>query len=260
QKHRNVALLALAAILRPVSNMKLSPHAFGSREVHRDARVFELFDAKLSKMIADIEEIQDLSMTIGIADLIQDDARRASYKHTLLPAHIGITSPPYLNNLDYTMQTRLELFFLGFVKSMTQLKELRKRMIICDAKAMYRDVHDLKYVEGIASIRRVSKQLHERLAHKNWGWDYSRMTLQYFGGMYRTLQNVSRMLWRGARFLLVVGESAHSGVFVPVPSIIGEIGESLDYIVEDIRVQRKRRSSSHDFELAESIVILRRKP
>ena len=37
--HRMLARLAVAAILRPCSNMKLTPHAFGSREERLDAPV-----------------------------------------------------------------------------------------------------------------------------------------------------------------------------------------------------------------------------
>ena len=40
------------------------------------------------------------------------------------------------------MQTRLELFFLDFVKDMNDLRALRKRMIVSDAKAMYKKIKD----------------------------------------------------------------------------------------------------------------------
>ena len=170
---------------------------------------------------------------------------------------LAVTSPPYLNNLDYTMQTRLELFFLDFVKNMEGLKALRKRMVTCDAKAIYRDIEDHKEVSQFESIQRIVAQLHEKLGHRKWGWDYPFMTLQYFGGLLRVLRSVRSCLKPGARFLLVVGESAHAGIKVPVPTILGELGEASDYQLEDIRVERYRRSSSHRFQLAESTVILR---
>ena len=156
------------------------------------------------------------------------------------------------------MQTRLELFFLDFVKSMEELRRLRKRMIVSDAKAMYKEIDDHEAVKDFRSVQAIVEQLRERHRGKNWGWDYAFMTAQYFGGIYRALESVWSLLREGSYFLLVLGESAHSGVLVPVPSIVGELGEAIGYRLEDIQVLRTRRSSSHRFTLAESMVVLRK--
>jgi DNA modification methylase len=258
RSHRDFFLLALAAILRPVSNMKLSAHAFGSRVVRDDAPVVELFESKVLKMLSDLKQLPP-KRKLGKVEIIEGDIRSVNVQDSpLLPASLAITSPPYLNNLDYTMQTRLELFFLDFIKNMQDLRALRKRMIVSDAKAMYKDSEDYKLIDKFMSIKRVIRELEEKLKDKNWGWDYAFMTAQYFGGMYRALKNVYTMLRRGSRFIIVVGDSAHSGVLVPVTTIIGELGEDLGYKLEEIRVHRKRRTSSHNFELQESSVILKK--
>ena len=51
EENRDIPMLALASILRGASNMKLSPHAFGSREVKQDAPVLPMFEMKLAKML-----------------------------------------------------------------------------------------------------------------------------------------------------------------------------------------------------------------
>ena len=255
-ENRDVPMLALASLLRGVSNMKLSPHAFGSREVKQDAPVMLAFETRLRKMLQDIEGLQ-AQEGLGKAEVIQGDVRaQGELEHPLLPADIAITSPPYLNNLDYTMQTRMELFFLGFVKSMEELKQLRKRMMICDAKAMYRDVEDWTRVEQVQSIREIAQRIDDKLGDRGWGWDYAHMTRQYFGGILRALEATRAMLNPGAHFVLVVGESAHAGVLVPVPDLIAELGELVGYHREEIRVLRTRRSSSHTHGLKESSVVL----
>jgi len=256
--HRDLCLLGLAAILRPVSNMKLTPHAFGSRKVKEDAPVFEEFESKICRMLADLKGLPQ-GKRFGQVEVVEGDVREVKVENTsLLPASLAITSPPYLNNLDYTMQTRLELFFLDFVKDMNDLRALRKRMIVSDAKAMYKEIKDHYIVENFPSVRKVVEQLKEKLKDKNWGWDYAFMTAQYFGGMYRALQNVYHMLEPGARFIVVVGESAHSGVLVPVPAIIGDLAQDIGYHLENVAIHRKRRSSSHKYELSEASVILKR--
>lgn len=252
-------LLALAAIMRPVSNMKLTAHAFGSNTRKEDAPVFELYSQKLHKIYQDLEHVQSLEGTVGKSTILNHDARMASsIISDLLPASLAFTSPPYLNNLDYTMQTRLELFFLGMIADMAELRQLRKAMVTCDAKAMYKDVLDSAEVKDVASIQQIVIDLKEMHKDKNWGWDYSYMTTQYFGGMMRVLRSTYPLLRPGAHFVLIVGESAHSSIKVPVPEILAELGERVQYKCEAINTLRNRRSSSHSYELRECEVILRR--
>lgn len=253
---RDLAMLALASILRGASNMKLSPHAFGSRVVKHDAPVMCMFEQKLKKMITDIEWLQEQE-GLGRAEVIEADVRASGgLEHELLPAALAIGSPPYLNNLDYTMQTRMELFFLGFVDNMEGLKKLRKRMMICDAKATYKEIEDWKRVEEIPTIVTISKAIDDKLGDKGWGWDYGRMTRNYFGGLLRAMESVKPMLAPGAKLVLILGESAHAGVLVPVPDLAAELGKIAGYNHAEVRPMRTRRSSSHGFSLKESAVVL----
>jgi SAM-dependent methyltransferase len=257
---REVPMLALASILRGASNMKLSPHAFGSREVKQDAPVLQMFEMKLNKMLDDIEwlEVEGRTRALGRAEVIQGDIRALNGENNpLLPAQIAVCSPPYLNNLDYTMQTRMELFFLGFVDTMNDLKGLRKRMMVSDAKAMYREVQDWQRVEQVESVAQIAADIDDKLGDRGWGWDYGRMTRQYFGGLLRALEAVKPMLAPGAPLVLIVGESAHGGVLVPVPDLTAELGQLAGYTNPEVRVLRTRRSSSHGFSLKESAVVMR---
>jgi hypothetical protein len=259
EENRDILMLALASILRGASNMKLSPHAFGSREVKQDAPVLPMFEMKLAKMLADIEWLEERhrARTIGRAEVVQGDIRAlAGLQHPLLPAQLAIGSPPYLNNLDYTMQTRMELFFLGFVDSMDDLKSLRKQMMICDAKATYRDIEDWQRVAEVTSVAKIAAEIDDKLGDKGWGWDYGRMTRQYFGGLLRALEAIKPMLAPGAKLVLIIGESAHAGVLVPVPDLAAELGNLAGYTHPEVRELRTRRSSSHGFGLKESAVVL----
>ena len=253
-------LLALASILRQASNMKLTPHAFGSNKQKKDAPVYDLFAQKILKIYDDLKHLQSLSCQAGKGHIFHCDARSLGSIHAdMLPASLAVTSPPYLNNLDYTMQTRMELFFLRFVNNMEELRNLRKAMVTCDAKAMYKDVKDSEEVKAVKSIQKIAQDLKQVHEGKNWGWDYAFMTTQYFGGMLKVLKSVKRLLRSHARFMLIVGESAHSGIKIPLPDILAELGERAGYGFEEINVLRRRRSSSHSYELCESEVILRRK-
>jgi hypothetical protein len=102
--------------------MKLTPHAFGSREVKQDSPVLHMFETRLQKMITDLEWLNEQE-ELGKARVIEGDIRdAATLAHLHEPADLAVTSPPYLNNLDYTMQTRLELFFLRWSVSLSRLR------------------------------------------------------------------------------------------------------------------------------------------
>jgi DNA modification methylase len=260
--HRQLALLGLAGIIRSVSNMKLTPHAFGGREPKTDAPVYQEFETKVLKIIRDLELLQQRN-DYGKVHIIRGDARRIG---ELLPPRnfvdldFAVTSPPYLNNLDYTMQTRMELFFLEFVASMNDLKRVREQMVVCDAKGIYKDSNDTQALTGAAreKVVAVANAIGEKLKGRVWGWDYPRMTTEYFGGMARVFQGVHAVLKRGARFVVVVGASSHMGVLVDVPVLLGDVAKEVSFDVEGIEVMRVRRSSSHRHELKECAVILRK--
>ena len=53
---------------------------------------------------------------------------------------------------------------------MEELKRLRKRMMISDAKATYREIEDWRRVEEVPSIREVAQAIDDKLGHRGWGW------------------------------------------------------------------------------------------
>jgi hypothetical protein len=106
-------------------------------------------------------------------------------------------------------------------------------------------------------VAQIAEDIDEKLGDRGWGWDYGRMTRQYFGGLLRALEAVKPMLAPGAPLVLIVGESAHGGVLVPVPDLTAELGQLAGYTNPEVRVLRTRRSSSHGFSLKESAVVMR---
>jgi hypothetical protein len=129
-------------MIRSISNMKLPPHAFGGRDPKTDAPVYQEFEAKMRKILHHLQLLQQRN-GYGTAHIVQGDARRIGELPpplNFVDLDFAVTSLPYLNNLDYTMQTRMELFFLEFVASMDDLKRVREQMVVCDAKGIYKSL------------------------------------------------------------------------------------------------------------------------
>ena len=43
-----------------------------------------------------------------------------------------VTSPPYMNGLDYVMNYKIEMGWLGFAENHKELKKIKDAMVVCD--------------------------------------------------------------------------------------------------------------------------------
>lgn len=77
QSLRSHFLLVLASILRPASNMKRTPHAFGSRQQKEDSPVYDLFAQKIHKLYGDLVELRESGSQFGKGEIIEQDSRKA---------------------------------------------------------------------------------------------------------------------------------------------------------------------------------------
>jgi hypothetical protein len=123
-----------------------------------------------------------------------------------------------------------------------------------------KDSNDTQALTGTArdKVFAVANAIGEKLKGRVWGWNYPRMTTEYFGGMARVFQGVHAVLKHGARFIVIVGASSHMGVLVDAPVLLGDVAKEGGFEVDDIEVLRVRRSSSHQHELKECAVIPRK--
>jgi len=53
------------------------------------------------------------------------------FKHTN-KFDLIITSPPYMNGLDYVINYKIEMGWLEFVKNHKELKRIKDEMVVCD--------------------------------------------------------------------------------------------------------------------------------
>jgi len=86
---------------------------------------------------------------------------------------------------------------------------------------------------------------------------YSKVTLQYFGGMARHLSNLRGSLQKGAKLAYVVGDQAsYLRVMIQTGKLLAEIAEDLGYKVNGIDLFRSRFATASKQELREEVVIL----
>jgi len=253
-KMRNLFLLALSKSCFNASYVSLCPGA--TFYPFREKREFwDLFTEKIMQMYDDLRVIQSHDR-FGKSKIINDTCLNVQQYVSANSVDFIITSPPYPNDLEYTRQTRLELYLLDFVKSMKDIKALKKKMVKGSTKLIFGDSNSAQYVDDFDSIQQVADKIREALAGRNWGWYYPRMIREYFGDMYLCLQGTHPLLANGAHFLLVVGNQTVKGVLVPVGDILVDMAERIGYRKCRKELFRTRRSTTHRIPLPEEIVVL----
>lgn len=167
-----------------------------------------------------------------------------------------ITSPPYPNDLEYTRQTRLEMYLLGFVRSMDDVQEIKRKMVKGSTKLIFNKDEPIPELSDIKLLKEVIQKIAYNLKDKNWGFDYPKMVNMYFSDMFETMNNLYKVLVKNGTCVLVVGDQTIKGVLIPVAEILMEIGKMIGFKKCEIELHRKRRSTGHNIDIPEENLIL----
>lgn len=269
--------VVVTALLRNVSKAAtgwpyIAPKKIKTTSLNKDA--FTEFNSLALSMLHDIELIKIESgkryinslhiPMLGDSRNTTDSIKNQSIDHVF-------TSPPYLNNFDYSDRTRLEMYFWGNAKTWGDISEHVRTKLITSATTQitrtdirYTISQELKETSpNIADfIRNAVHELSILRKIKGGKKSYDLMVIGYFNDMFQVLKDVYRVLKPRARALFVLGDSAPYGVHIPTDKIIGELGVKIGFSDYKIEVLRQRgdkwkdNPQRHDVKLRESIVTL----
>ncbi len=250
---RGIARIALASQLVDASNMAMRPNICYHKNPRLDFPVVKSFQNRLLQMLDDYQYVEGLSSSSAKVSI--GDAR-TSYPEN---SDFIFTSPPYPNDMEYIHQTRLELHLMGFVDKAKDLTTLKKQMISSSVKLVYKE-NEIQKTNGLKykGVRDVCVDLDKTLEGKNWGWNASDMTAQFFGGMAQVIENWGTHLAPNGTAAVVIGDSAFNGIKVPTDTLLAEVAKMNGFVCDGIEVFRTRWNTKHDIELRESVVLLRK--
>lgn len=255
KKIKNLLLLAMSRSALDASFVSFCPgttfYPFREKE-----EFWNLFTNKVIDIYNDLEKIITQKKEFPEAIIINDSCLNANKYIKPNTIDFLITSPPYPNDLEYTRQTRLELYMLDFVNSMDDVQRIKRTMVKGSTKLIYKESNSAKYVDDFKSVQNISKEIYAQTKYKNWGFDYPRMVKEFFGDMYICLKEFLPLMKTGSHFLLVVGDQTIKGVYIPVCNILIEMANKLGYSQASKELFRMRRSTGHNIDLPEEIVIL----
>jgi hypothetical protein len=166
--------------------------------------------------------------------MVSEDARciPEAYRQTF---SLAVTSPPYLNGTNYFRNTKLELWYLGFIHSERDLAEYRRRAIT----AGINNVSLSRRVEhSFGDVEKVATRLDLTAADRR----IPQLVRQYFSDMFELFSAVHRALAPGGRFVMDIGDSKFYGVHVATDQLLIDGAVQAGFELEQETVIARRRS------------------
>ena len=254
--------LAFGRILIPSSRLHRSP-CLGYRRSAENAgpTPVERFLEAATVMVDDLRGLRAARRRWGPPARVE---RRDARTLELPPGSVdlAVTSPPYVNGMDYVMNYKVDLAWLGYAKSYADLRALRRTEVACDNLPRTETTNYL--ASGSAPdpwLREILPRMQENVRRKGTYRrdDMHAVVHRYFADLVPVLARVREALRPNSRFVLVVGDSLLAGTYVPGDLILARIAARLGFEISSVDIARSRRSGQRrSFTLRESVVTLRR--
>lgn len=230
--------VAVFSSLLPVSYLKKQGDVRFKTKAERAHKVLmeEVLPIKLEHMVEDITNFA-YSMSMHHT-LLCENAKNIGSVDLNEKISAVITSPPYLNGTNYFRNTKLELWFLGYVNSDADLRHFRD-------EALTSGINDVKASYLKECVHLNSKTLNEALAELD-GKAYDKriplMARCYFNEMIQLFEGLAKHLKNNAYVLIDLGDSMFSNVHIKTDIILAEVLRDFGYTLEERIVLRQRRS------------------
>jgi len=260
---KNLILLAFSSILIDCSNLKRTPClGYWKNKQVPDNAPWILMRQKIKDICHDLSILQriykdyiHIQSKVLLADAME-------YRHEDI-FNLIITSPPYMNGLDYVMNYKIEMGWLGFTRGTKDAKKVKDSLVVCDnvSKGLIKTFTQSNSKYTNPWIDEIKEHIETNIKRRG---NYRRSDMpnivhKYFDDMYKVMKIVTKSLERKGRFILVVGDSLIADVYVPTDLILAKIGVDLGLFIEKIEKARNRHSGQvRNYRLRETIVTLKK--
>jgi len=241
--------IALGSVIVSVSNYTYEP-SLGSRPgagkpLVEDADVLDVLLHKLHQMRADIAWLRERTketVTVGTGRVINANFLTTNGEVEPASVDLMVTSPPYMNNYHYVRNTRPQLYWLSFISSPEQQRELETGNFGKFWQTV-RDGQDLALGFHHRHLEEILKQLREtrKSAGAYGGPGWANYVVAYFNDCHQFLAVLKRVLRRKGVGVIVIGNSIIQGMEIKVEQILGDMAAQQGFELEGIPCIRDKR-------------------
>lgn len=263
--------LALSNVLHRTSIHPIAvPYISRNKKLKNNGQPLEKFIERCHSMLDDIEcqpsNYYPSKVFLHDSRLVNDQIDDNS-------CSVCITSPPYLNNLDYGEVSKVLSHFWGITHSWNDITSKVRMNLVTGATTHYKDTDFdidsfaqtpfvLNNVKIYPQLLELYKNIKRNAKSRSGKKSFHILMMHYFRDMYDVLLEMRRVLKPNSKAYLILGDSAPYGVYVPTTKILGEIAISAgfnEYAIYKIRTRGtkwKSLTNRHDLELSENILEL----
>jgi len=185
------------------------PHKVSTASEYDVLHGFSVSVKQVTKRLIALQCLGSVSVELG-------DARALDFRDDHFD--VVLTSPPYLNAIDYMRGHKLALVWLGY--RIEQLRDIRARSIGAEKAPGDGDVHSLEIMAAFGDISKLPQR-------------QVRMIERYAVDLEVTLSETARVLKPGGRAIYVVGNSCLRGVFINNASALATAARISDLRIVD---------------------------
>lgn len=273
EEHERLFLkLALTQTLHKVSIHPIAvPYISRSKFLSGSFSGFETFKITVHKMLKDLNNICGKTRT---AEIYHQDSRLPNLQIPDSSCKICITSPPYLNNLDYGEVSKVCTHFYQLTEDWKDITEKVRKHLVTGATTHYRPsefaLEDWKTHTFYKNNREIVEELLPKIAQikalskeRKSGKSFDILILYYLEDMYKVLTEIRRVLKLGGKAYLVLGDSAPYGVHINTTELLGRIALSVGFAKFEVINIRQRGTKwknlryRHSHLLTENLLILK---
>jgi len=254
---------AFGSILLDCSNLKRSPSVgYTQKSYLYDEYPIDKFTEKIAHIYEDLCSIKNSQKKDASANVYLGNSGDKILDPEIID--FTITSPPYLNFFDYPGNYKIEMGWLEHVSSTKDLKRIKDEMVPCDniSRGLVREymekerIFSHEWLDYIETTVQVNTDVRPRIRRK----DFPGIIKKYFDDMALIIDHVAHATKTGGMFLLVVGDSLLTDVYVPTDILLIKIAEEYGFELETLKITRSRRSGiRRSFRLRETVAYLRKK-
>ena len=213
--------VVLSSIIRDVSNA--DPHC--TRTVLRKKLVKKLapsdtlakFSETLLRQCNSMSELSKLSETLTIADVRLPVGNAMDTGLESDSIDLAVTSPPYINAVDYPRTHQLEMYWLGLLGD-GPLSHVKREYI--GTETVYKNEYASLKTSGCETLDPILEKIFNSDPRRSF------IVYKFFEDMKDQLAEMYRILKPGSRYCIAIGNNLIRGVEVHSDKILSEIASS----------------------------------
>jgi DNA modification methylase len=272
RKYKLFFKLALSQTLHKVSIHPIAvPYISRNKTLSHTDKPLEFFENISRQMYTDTIEHYSKKKT---SKIYLQDSRIANNQIEDGECNLCITSPPYLNNLDYGEVSKVHTHFFEITDNWNDITKNVRKKLVTGATTHYSEsdfsIDEFKKSEFYFTNREIAeeliiltKKIKSSANDKSGKKSFDILTLLYFQDMFEVLKEIRRVVRRRNNAYLILGDSAPYGILVPTTEILGRISQNIGFNNFNIHKIRSRGTKwktlkhRHSLELTENVLLLK---